>query len=298
MDAQKAHLVTLWCAVISKFEKGLSRSLAPGLTITQYRVLAHLALPETADCAPGRLAWTASMRPDEVEAALEDLAQASLVAMPSSDDLHGAAHLTDTGREALQRADGAVTEWEQRCAEALQPSEQLLLATVLERALTIPGSYYARHLRPGAQGLSPVQRVTVLHAIHRAMAHAIRKNTDLSLTDFRFLLELYPKKQRGEKRLRAREIVSYLRVGRSYVTTASLRLEEEGLIERIPDEQDARGILFRLTPQGAQAVQAAGDDIFVLLTSLFGNLMEDRRFLLLMKHWLRAEDEALATKRS
>lgn len=297
MDAQKAHFVTLWCAAISKFEKGLSRALAPTLTAAQYRVLASLALPEADRSTKARLAWTASMRPDEVEAALEDLAQASLVALPSPHDPRGAARLTNTGREALQRANGAVTEWEQQCAEALQPSEQQLLASVLARALTVPGSYYARHLQPGAQGLSPVQRVTVLHAIHQAMAHAIRKNTDLSLTDFRFLLELYPKKQRGDKRLRAREIVSYLRVGRSYVTTASLRLEQEGLIERIPDEQDARGILFRLTPQGAQAVQAAGDDIFVLLTSLFGNLMEDRRFLLLMKHWLRAEDEALAMKR-
>lgn len=312
MDAQEAHFVTLWCAAVSKFEKGLSRALGPALTPAQYRVLASLE-SALASCGPKEhLAWATSMRPDEVQSALEDLAATSLVslqptsagAVPSEraqaaggKQPSPCARLTLAGRTVLHEANVAVTDWGSRCTAALSSDEMRFLASALKQALTVPGSFYARHLSSGAAALSLAQQTTSLHAIHQAMVHVVRKNIDLSLTDFRFLLELYPKKQRTAKRLRAREIVGYLRVGRSYVTTASLRLEQKGLIERIPDEQDARGILFSLTSQGTEAVRITGDDIFVLLTSLFGNLIEDRRFLLLMKHWLQAEDEALATKR-
>lgn len=290
MDARKAHLVTLWCAVISKFEKGLARCLAPRLTVVQYRVLAHLAMPETCDATPARLAFAASMRPDDVKGALEALAASGLVQPRPG----GVPLITAQGKDALIRASVAVQTWGRRCLEPLSPHEQDYLSQIVGDALVVPGSYFALRSGPRPADWGPIPKITTLCAIHQAMCQVVKKDCGLSLTDFRFLLELFPKKHWGQKQLRARDVTACLRVGRSYVTTASLRLEEAGLIQRIPDPSDARGILFCLTAAGADAVRSAGDDIFVLLSSLFGDRLEQRQFLMLTKHWLQAEDAALA----
>ncbi|WP_282208900.1 MarR family winged helix-turn-helix transcriptional regulator [Parvibacter caecicola] len=290
MDARKAHLVTLWCAVISKFEKGLARCLAPRLTVVQYRVLAHLAMPETCDATPARLAFAASMRPDDVKGALEALAASGLVQPRPG----GVPLITAQGKDALIRASVAVQTWGRRCLEPLSPHEQDYLSQIIGDALVVPGSYFALRSGPRPADWGPIPKITTLCAVHQAMCQVVKKDCGLSLTDFRFLLELFPKKHRGQKQLRARDVTACLRVGRSYVTTASLRLEEAGLIQRIPDPSDARGILFCLTAAGADTVRSAGDDIFVLLSSLFGDRLEQRQFLMLTKHWLQAEDAALA----
>lgn len=70
--------------------------------------------------------------------------------------------------------------------------------------------------------------------------------------------------------LRARDVVAFLRTGRAYVTTASVRLEEQGYLVRVPDDRDARGILFKLTPQGMLCVQDVADDLYAVLVSMFG----------------------------
>ena len=72
-------------------------------------------------------------------------------------------------------------------------------------------------------------------------------------------------------------------------------MEEQGLIERIPDEHDARGILFILTPAGYYVVQTAGDDVFAVLASMFGSVLEERRIVSVLKRLLRGEDSALAS---
>ena len=290
MDARKAHLVTLWCAVISKFEKGLARCLAPRLTVVQYRVLAHLAMPETCDATPARLAFAASMRPDDVKGALEALAASGLVQPRPG----GVPLITAQGKDALIRASVAVQTWGRRCLEPLSPHEQDYLSQIVGDALVVPGSYFALRSGPRPADWGPIPKITTLCAIHQAMCQVVKKDCGLSLTDFRFLLELYPKRRLGVKTLRARDVVAFLRTGRSYVSTASVRLEKQGLLVRVPDEHDARGVLFQLTAKGVLCVQDASEDIYASLVSLCGSRLGERQVLQMLKRLLIAEDELLA----
>ena len=293
MDVRKAQFVTLWCAVISKYEKGLARSLAPLSSLNQYRVLAHLALPETANATPSHLAWAASMRPDEVAETLEALSAAGLTETLDEEDAFA---LTTAGAQALDQATSGVHDYRNRCLAAFSAEERAFMDDIMGRALSVPGSFYGKHAHLSPENLQPVHRMAVICAMEQAITQASKRNTGLSFTDFRFLRELYPKRPGVTKQLRARDLVARLRVGRSYVTTASLRLEAQGVIFRIPDPDDARGILFQLTPKGAEQVRATGDDIYVLLASLFGDALENRRFLVLMRRWLEGADAALVQK--
>ena len=88
-------------------------------------------------------------------------------------------------------------------------------------------------------------------------------------------------------------MVAFLRTGRAYVTTASVRLEEQGYLVRVPDERDARGILFKLTPQGMICVQEVAEDLYAVLVSMFGEAVEERVVQRALKHLLELEDAAL-----
>ena len=121
-----------------------------------------------------------------------------------------------------------------------------------------------------------------------------KKAAGLSLTEYRFLLELLPKRRDVVKRLRAKEFVGLLRVKRSYVTTASYRLAESGLIVREPDPDDARGILFVLTAEGERAVSLIGDDVAAVFEGLFATGSQGRaRVMRLAKKLLSGVDGVL-----
>lgn len=77
------------------------------------------------------------------------------------------------------------------------------------------------------------------------------------------------------------------------MTTASVRLEEQGYLVRVPDDRDARGILFKLTPQGMLCVQDVADDLYAVLVSMFGEAVEERAVQRALKHLLELEDAAL-----
>ncbi|MCI8424527.1 MAG: winged helix-turn-helix transcriptional regulator [Adlercreutzia sp.] len=289
MDLRKAQTITLLCAIISKYEKGVSRSLSPQLSIPAYRLLAHLSLPETALGTLERLAWAAVMRPVDVEAALDDLLSTGHVAK-----LDEGYHLTTSGQAQLACANHALAAYRAASTARLSPDETTRLDETVAAALETPGSFYGKAACLSRENLQPVHRMAVLFPMGQAMSRVVKKSAGLSLTDYRFLLELYPKRRGVVKRLRARDLVGFLRVGRSYVSTASTRLEEQGLIERIPDEQDARGVLYQLTPFGAHCVSTMGEDIYVVAASLLTDRIDERSFLLLLRHWLEGEDAALA----
>ena len=98
--------------------------------------------------------------------------------------------------------------------------------------------------------------------IKRLGQTAVKKATSLSLTDFRFLLELYPKRRTAARMLRARDMVAFLRTGRAYVTTASVRLEEQGYLEKVESHQwgspGPPGAGCTFCPQGPYSARRRG----------------------------------------
>ena len=131
----------------------------------------------------------------------------------------------------------------------------------------------------------------------QAIGSVTKSTSNLSLTDFRFLLELIPKRQGVIKQLRAKEVVQYLRVSRSYASIAAVRLEEQSLINRIPDEYDARGVLFELSPQGELVVNNITDDIQALLSGMLGPCENDLALSRIFRSLLRGVDDALLSLR-
>ena len=285
MDSSKAHIVTLWCAVASKASRGLARALPEDVALPHARVLLQLSPPAPLAQGVCPIAHALVMKPDDVRAAVLALAERGLVEACSDE-----ASLTAAGRACADELAGIVAAYVSRCLEPLTPPERALLADVLRAPLSRPG---APRLPEVAGELDPRCYLSSLSVISAVATAAAKNATGLSLTDFRFLLELYPKRRLGAKTLRARDVVAFLRTGRSYVSTASVRLEERGLIERIPDERDARGVLFRLTPLGMLCVQDASEDIYAGLVSLCGGLLGDRRVLKALKLLLAAEDGLL-----
>lgn len=301
MEPSKAHLITLWCAVLSKSDRGISRILPKGLPIVQARVLAQFTMPSTS-CVPCvRLARALVLRPADVEAAVVSLESRNLICEAVGSDGDAANEhvphykLTFEGQEIAEQLLVDLGAFFELCRARLEEGDRLLLAQMMLNALTRPGSFYTRmhHDDPLKAIESPILRMTASSMMQQAINATVKSSTGLSLTDFRFLLELYPKKRGIEKQLRAKDMVSFLRTGRSYVTTSSLRLEEMGYILRIPDVDDARGILFQLTPTGSALVQSTGEDVFAVCASLFGSNMDNRHMIHALKLLLEGHDDAL-----
>jgi len=297
LNVTQAHIVTLWCAILSKADRGFASVLPRDVPIQQFRLLSLLSRVHPGCMSAVRLAHALTMRPSDVDDALASLFGVGLVDHCESADGEGASwRVTPLGIERTRAIDADVALYHASCLALLDDDDRRILSALFGKMLRIPGSFYARkdysaHIKP----LGTFGSLSVIATLHRVVSSAIRHSCRLSLTDFRFLLELYPKRGFGNKTLRARDMVAFLRTGRAYVTTASVRLEEQGLIERIPDEHDARGILFILTPAGYYVVQTAGDDVFAVLASMFGSVLEERRIVSVLKRLLRGEDSALAS---
>lgn len=293
MDPSKAHLITLWCAVLAKSDRGVTRVLPKDMPTLQFRVLGQLGLPNIEPVSSMHLARMLVVKPQDAQASLDILEQRGLVEKvgdpAAASDRYA---LTAQGAALSQDLLASVTEYLEACRAGLSPQDRTMLATMLANALTRPGSYYtAQHvLSPQSVLEHPIYRLTAFAMMRRAIASTVKTSLDLSLTDFRFLLELYPKKPGVDKRLRAKDLVAYLQTGRSYVATAAQRLERDGLIERIPDPDDARGVLYRLTPTGSQAVREVGEDVFAVFTALASDYADDRQFINALKLLLKGQD--------
>jgi|GEM_PF-2494281 len=55
------------------------------------------------------------------------------------------------------------------------------------------------------------------------------------------------------------------------------RLEEQGLLESIPDESDARSVLLRMTPRGAEHLAATRAERLLVLRKIFATWPEQDR---------------------
>lgn len=312
MNQSAAHLITLLCAVIAKLGKGVEASLPDGCTTLHYRVLAQLSLPESRSLRQNELARALLVRPVEIEGALASLLVDRRVRQISADGWFFAC--AKASSETLFESYAVTPEGLQRAAETSEriglflteacslfgESDLTLVRDYFYEMLVKPGSFFSCRATSLVEG-EPIPIpycVTAICMLAQTVGATAKCDADLSFTDFRLLLELYPKRRGVVKRLRAKDLVGYLRVGRSYVSTASARLEARGLIERIPDERDARGVLFALTPAGERVVHDVGDDVSVLVGGQLGRRGADLSQLLrILRIFMKGSDRALSMLR-
>lgn len=292
MDCSKAHAVTLWCAVLAKAYRGLSQGSLKDALSTRFRIIIQLTLPGCTRLRPMDLSRALALKPDDVRVALGSLQDHGLVTCSVPD---GCYELTERGKD---EAANYVTELDGffgLCASALSDEDKRVFAGFVRSVLLVPGGFYSR--KQGVDCLDPEcgSRYCLLAyaQVFQLFATTVKRSAGFSVTDFRFLLELYPKKRFGEKIHRAKDMVRFLRTGRAYVATASVRLEERGFISRHPDEKDARGVLFKLEPAGFLCVQDTSEDIYAVLVAFYGDACDSRVTLDVLKRLLVAEDAAL-----
>ncbi|MFC0581864.1 MarR family winged helix-turn-helix transcriptional regulator [Micrococcoides hystricis] len=71
--------------------------------------------------------------------------------------------------------------------------------------------------------------------------------------------------------IRARELVQYLAIGPGPCSRQIVELEDEQLIERAPDPEDARAQLIRTTEHGERVIQALVDRRRALFNRIFAD---------------------------
>lgn len=302
MNQTTAHVVTLWCALLSKSLR-LFKGVAPkSLPLIVLRVALQLAICERIDADPatptalGRMlvvkpmdALSALMRLDEAglafnaanpftanaprgfadasHARIDPLASRTRRALPAAKDNW---RLTENGRVLACSAHETFTGLIDPIRRRLTPADARSLACLAFDIVAKPGSYLAAHpaLPERGEPLDCQHYLTAVSALHAGTSSGTKRAAGLSLTDFHFLLELYPKKRHVTKHLRPRDIARYLRVSKSYVTAASYRLGDAGLIDRAYDPTDARGMLLTITPLGHHVADDVGLDIFAAYEGL------------------------------
>ena len=95
MDYAKAHIVTLWCAVIAKATRGVTKLLPKQMTPLQFRLLAQLTLPESERVLPMRAARLLVLKPADVDEAVGVLADRDLLQIHFQTDTGSARHLPE-----------------------------------------------------------------------------------------------------------------------------------------------------------------------------------------------------------
>jgi DNA-binding MarR family transcriptional regulator len=125
----------------------------------------------------------------------------------------------------------------------------------------LPGRRPSHAASPPADelGLRLVRLVPLLVRLLGAAMHRAPHTAGMTLPQFRVLARLH------EREYRPSELAACLEIGRPALTTLADALERRGLIERVRDLDDRRGVRLRLTAAGealyraleAQAVAAA-----------------------------------------
>ncbi len=293
MNRTMVYLITLLCAVVAKAEKGFEACLSTGYSLSAYRVLAQLSLPESSCMRINELARALVIQPSAIETAL--------CALEATGDLRADAanlssyRITHQGCHREHEMSLRFGSFLKNTTRPLAPSDHELLHALLRKILIKPGSFFSHRATSLVEGkpLPIPYCISATCLLSQAIGSATKYTGGLSLTDFRFLLELVPKRRGVVKQLRAKEVVRYLRVSRSYVSIAAARLEKQELIKRIPDERDARGVLFELSPQGELVVGSITDDIQALLSGMLGQPGTDLSLFRILRALLRGVDDAL-----
>ena len=98
--------------------------------------------------------------------------------------------------------------------------------------------------------------VGMLH-VHAQTMHQLGQELDdagkIPLSTYDILVQL----TENGGLLRLRELVNLVLLSQPGLSRKVARLEEEGLVERLPDPNDGRGVLVRMTKQGRAALRSA-----------------------------------------
>ncbi len=301
MNYSNAHIVTLYCAAFSKLVKGVERCLlGTGCTLVQYRILLQLEQSGAKGMRTARLARALASRPSVIVTAADALEQRGLVCVQEEICGGAVAVPTEAAHSLTAATKPRIEVFFERSHEKLACEDTGYVREMLYDALAVPGGVFVA-LRPDilrGDALPLAYQLTAMISYTQVVGATAKGAADLSFTDYRFLLELLPKRRGVVKRLRAKDMVAYLRVNRSYVTTAAYRLEERGFIVRDPDPDDARGVLFGLTPTGELLVRGVGDDIASTFESMYGmRSWNPMRLVRVGKLLAQGADEALASLR-
>lgn len=294
MNYAATYSVTLWCAALSKLGRGIEHAVSEnGLPFTQFRVLLQLSRPETAAASMGRLSRLLALRPVVVQHALGQLLECGLVSC-NVDDMFA---LTEEGMTRLGNVLPSVCAFAGAAFGTVFPEEMMLLSTMSYDGLSTPGGVFSRFDRPPLRRGCPLPLVYAITSAEQFMqvVGTVAKSAEgISFTEFHFLLELFPRRRGEKKALRAKEVAVLLGVNRPFVTTAANKLEERGLLQRIPDEHDARGVLFGLTNAGLRSVSEVVDDVSSLFEGAYGITSRQRPAAdRAMKALLHGVDKAL-----
>lgn len=89
--------------------------------------------------------------------------------------------------------------------------------------------------------------ITGMTFLMRALSHDLEVDTGLSMHEYEILVRLSESPDRG---VRMADLADQVAHSRSRVTHTIARLERGGLVVRIPDCVDRRGVVAHLTPRG------------------------------------------------
>jgi DNA-binding MarR family transcriptional regulator len=107
---------------------------------------------------------------------------------------------------------------------------------------------------PAARPMAAVTSIMRAHQILMARLNGLLERWELTFPRYEALMLLYYSR-RGE--LPLGKIGDRLQVHRASVTNAIDRLVDQGLVERVPHEEDRRAVLARITPAGRRVARAA-----------------------------------------
>jgi DNA-binding MarR family transcriptional regulator len=95
-------------------------------------------------------------------------------------------------------------------------------------------------------------------------------------------------------RMSASQLARWVLLSSGAMTNRLDRTEEAGLVRRLPDPSDRRGVLIELTPRGREVIDGAIDAHLALYDQLVGSVLstaEQRRFIELMRKQTLAFEE-------
>src|SRR3954452_20830134 len=107
---------------------------------------------------------------------------------------------------------------------------------------------------PAARPMAAVTSIMRAHQILMGRLNGLLERWELTFPRYEALMLLYYSR-RGE--LPLGKIGDRLQVHRASVTNAIDRLVDQGLVERVPHEEDRRAVLARITPAGRRVARAA-----------------------------------------
>jgi DNA-binding MarR family transcriptional regulator len=131
-----------------------------------------------------------------------------------------------------------------------------------------------------------------LHGQARLMKHLGRELEDagkVPLSTYDVLVQL----AENGGRLRLRDLVDRVVLSQPGLSRKVARLEQEGLVDRLPDPQDGRGVVVKLTRSGRAALRSAAvvhiagveraftdrisDEEAAVLARVFGRLLDEHK---------------------